>query len=156
MRATFVVCFTPCVLTPRAMSIITGLNVMPNTGTYGGGDPLPAGETFTVGEMVVLLLVILLGAVLWAYVMASMVDVIANSDPETTAFRNTLDSLNRFLRLHSLPVRKPGLCAEIREYFHQTKHLQRARAHDRLYHMMSPTLQLGIARAVHAKWLEVP
>ena len=97
----------------------------------------------------------LLGALIWAYVIASFVDIIINYDPDSRAFRNALDALNRFLNLHSMPQENPKCCAAIRDYFHHTKHLFRARSHASLYALMSPTMQGTVVRQIpwHSLWI---
>ena len=49
-----------------------------------------------------------------------------NSDPEGTEFRVTMDQLNRFMRMVEAPAE---MRTRLREYFHQTKHLQQALAY---------------------------
>lgn len=77
------------------------------------------------------------------------------ADRERKLFRNALDSLNRFLRTHNLPKDNPKLCVQLREFFHSSMHLHRARAHTSLYALMSPAMQGTVVNQipVHTKWM---
>ena len=55
-----------------------------------------------------------------------------------------MDDLNKLLRNQKVPH---GLRHRLREYFHQTHHLMRARARTHLMQQMSPMLQVGRGRA---------
>ena len=151
------VCTPPFVLWLQcaywAMGIITGLNVYPPRGLgvhvpiYSLTNP-GVEEGLSDSEMVVQLCVMLAGALVWAYVLASFVDIIINMSPERKEFRNSLDSLNRFLHLHNFPADHPQLCIEMREHFQSSMHLHRERANMSLYKLMSPKLQGRIVRQV--------
>ena len=137
-----------------ALCIITGTNMLPGRGKY---LPISAGvERFTDSEMIVLFILNTIGALTWAYILASFVDVITNFDPDTRAFRNSIDSLNRFLDQHGLPTTDPKLCQSVREYFHHSMHLHRAQAQLHLFRSMSPTMQGTIVRQIplHSKWIK--
>jgi len=56
------------------------------------------------------------GALLWGYVTATWVGVITNMNPELRWFRETLDSLNAFMAMHSLPKE---MRIRLREYSQQ-------------------------------------
>ena len=58
------------------------------------------------------------------------------------AFARAQDDLNNFMHQKSLP---PEMQRRLREYFHQTKHLQMANAQRHLFLMMSPSLQGEVA-----------
>ena len=63
----------------------------------------------------------LVGSLIWANLIANFCGVTTNSDPDGTEFRVTMDYLNRFLHLVNAPL---DMRTRLREYFHQTKHLQ--------------------------------
>jgi hypothetical protein len=92
----------------------------------------------------------LLGGMLWGAVIATFCGVIANLDPAGTEFRTTMDNLNRFMSQQCLPQQ---MRQQLREYFHQTRHLQIARANKLLIENMSPMLQGLVVWKVNEKWL---
>ena len=61
-----------------------------------------------------------------------------------------VDNLNRFMSLQGLPQQ---MRQQLREYFHQTRHLQIARANKALIENMSPMLQGLVVWKVNEKWL---
>ena len=60
-----------------------------------------------------MILLFITGALVWAYVLASFVDIIINIQPERKEFRNALDSLNRFLHTHNIHQDNPKLCVQV-------------------------------------------
>jgi len=96
------------------------------------------------------LILMLLGGMIWGSVIATFCGVVANLDPAGTEFRTTMDNLNRFMALQGLPQ---DMKQSLREYFHQTKHLQLARANKVLIENMSPMLQGQVVWKVNEKWL---
>ena len=75
----------------------------------------------------------------------------ATLNPALTEFRCTMDALNRFMHAHDIP---PQMQRRLREYFHQTKHLQMANSQRHLFHMMSPALQGEVAWTANEEWLK--
>ena len=104
--------------------------------SIGYGDiRAPDGNTH---EQVFATILMLLGGMIWGMIIATFCGVISNLDPAGTEFRTTMDNLNRFMALQGLPQE---MRQSLREYFHQTKHLQIARANKLLIENMSPMLQ---------------
>ena len=62
----------------------------------------------------------LMGSFAWGNVIATFCGVIATLNPADTEYRHLMDELNRFVRMQGLLEMRRCL----REYFHQTKHLQ--------------------------------
>jgi hypothetical protein len=58
-----------------------------------------------------------------------------------------MDDLNRFLSLHNVPS---DLRRRLREYLHQTRHLQVAASSRELLSLLSPQLQVRQSAALHA------
>ena len=102
-------------------------------------------------EQVVTALLMMLGGFLWGQVIGTFCGVIATFDPHGGEFRRNMDDLNVFMTNKKLPV---DMCRRLREYFHQTKHLQMSNAQNHLYRMMSPSLQGEVAWAANRRWLE--
>ena len=61
---------------------------------------------------------------LWGNIIANFCGVISTLNPDLAEFRRTMDSLNRFMTAQAVPQE---MKLRLREYFHQTQHLQRAR-----------------------------
>ena len=93
----------------------------------------------------------LIGSMLWAYIIATFCGMIAMMNPTGAAFRNTIDDLNRFMELQAL---EPEMKRRLREYFHQTKHLQIAQANRKLLAKMSPALAGEVAVKTSERWLK--
>ena len=102
-------------------------------------------------EQAVATMLMLFGSMLWAYIIATFCGMIAMMNPTGAAFRNTIDDLNRFMELQAL---EPEMKRRLREYFHQTKHLQIAQANRKLYAKMSPALAGEVAVKTSERWLK--
>ena len=63
--------------------------------------------------------------------------------PPGAEFRRNMDDLNHFMHQKHLP---PDMRRRLREYFHQTKHLQMSNAQQHLFRLMSPSLQARARR----------
>jgi len=97
-------------------------------------DVVPA----TYYECAIVALMQLLGATLWAYVIASACAVFATLDPAQIEYRQTIDALNYFCREQVLPS---DLRVRLREYFRNTAHVIRAQRYDVLLDKMSVRLR---------------
>ena len=106
--------------------------------SIGYGDVLPA----TFEEQGWMTLFMLLGGVVWAYIIGSFCGVVATLDLHTTEFRQTMDELNHFMSKEDID---PGLRRDLRAYFHQARSLQEAHASKRLLERMSPMLKGMVA-----------
>lgn len=80
-------------------------------------------------------------------------EVVANANPELSDFRHTMDDLNRLLHLNSgfIPV---NVRQRVREYFHQTKHIQVASAGTRVIDQLSPELQGEVVLLINQHWIK--
>ena len=92
----------------------------------------------------------LLGGLLWGYVIASLVEVFSRWHPDASVFTKTMGDLNRFVHLYALPTE---MRQRLREYFLQTQHLRSTLAHRNLLAMMSPSLQSEVMFAAHGRAL---
>ena len=137
-----------------AFSLIGGLDTLPPRGTAAPLPPPRDGEGLTPSETVVLIVLMVGGALIWANVVATFVDIAVNAETEDRAHRNALDKLNRFLNLHNLPAEHPKLCQHLREYFQKSIHVHRARVHDSLYQLMSPRMRATVVGKIpwQQKW----
>ena len=110
-----------------------------------------AHDGFNQVEDVLSVLIALIGFIFETISIAVIVSVVSGADPDKTEFHNTMDNLNGFMKSESLPgeMRK-----QLREYFHQTKHLQVARANKVLIENMSPMLQGQVVWKINERWLK--
>ena len=91
------------------------------------------------------------GGMIWGTVIAVFCGVLANMDPKGTEFKRTMDNLNSFMSEQGLPNE---MRVKLREYFHQTRHLQVARSNKELISMMSPMLQGKVVWEINQRWLK--
>ena len=70
------------------------------------------------GETVVVCTMVLVGVLLWAYVLSQFCDMATNSSPGNTEFKQLLDGLNEYLAAHYIP---PSMHHRLREYLHEQK-----------------------------------
>lgn len=117
------------------------------TGT-GGTDFYPA--EFSLTETAVVTSLVLLGALIWTQVLAAFCDIATNSDPAQVEFRRTLDDLNRFCASENLPTH---LRRELRQYFHQSKHVAATQSAANVIYKLSASLQAEVVLRVHSSWL---
>ena len=117
--------------------------------SIGYGDI--AAPTDNAWEQAWVAFLMLMGGMLWGYVIATFCGVISNLDPAGTEWRNTMDNLNNFMTQQGLPQ---PMKQQLREYFHQTRHLQMARANTVLIANMSPMLQGLVVWKINEKWLK--
>uniref|UniRef100_A0A7S2H6D1 Ion transport domain-containing protein n=1 Tax=Haptolina brevifila TaxID=156173 RepID=A0A7S2H6D1_9EUKA len=80
------------------------------TGT-GGTDAYPSAQS--EGETFVVMVLVLLGALLWTYILSKFCDVAINSDPALTFYRQRLDDLNHFIKVNRVPL---DMALRLREY----------------------------------------
>ena len=104
-----------------------------------------------ISEQVVNTFLMLLGATLWGHVIGTFCGVVANMNPRAAEFNSRMDDLNRFVSAHQLDSE---LRRRLREYLHQTKHLQMFAASKELLILLSPALQGEVTWAVNKRWLE--
>ena len=116
--------------------------------SIGYGD-LAATPRNTV-EQAIAVMLMLFGAMAWGQVIATFCRIIANMDPESNDFSRRMDDLNRFMRKEMLPA---DMRRRLREYFHQTRHLQVHAANRTLLQMLSPTLQGEVVWCTNEGWL---
>ena len=106
--------------------------------------------TFLNHETVSLVVLVLCGAGMWAYVTARFVEVIANSNPDQAHFRNQIDDLNRFASFHSLPEE---MRRRLRAYQFERYQVQLAEARKRVFGHFSEELQEEVAWEINGQWL---
>ena len=119
--------------------IITGL---------GGTDYYPSQDNV---ETIIVTALVVLGALMWAKVLATFCDLATNSDPSFLEYRQAIDDLNRFCRNHGFA---PELKRRLRQYFQQRKHVMLAKSASGVIRKMSTSLQIEVVMLVHSHWLD--
>ena len=102
------------------------------------------------GEQVCCVCMMLIGSLLFAYLVGSFCGLAANLSPDTVRFRQDLTDLNKFLTANSIPA---VLRYQLREYMHQTLHLRHAATGTRLLGDLAPRLRNEVALKIHERWL---
>jgi len=102
-------------------------------------------------EQAVGVVLMLSGGMIWGTVIAVFCGVLTNMDPKGTEFKRTMDDLNSFMSEQGI-ARK--MRVELREYFHQTRHLLVADSNKGLISMMSPMLQEDVVWQINQRWLK--
>eukprot|EP00325_Prymnesiales_sp_UTEX-LB-985_P022207 CAMPEP_0174726532 /NCGR_PEP_ID=MMETSP1094-20130205/47993_1 /TAXON_ID=156173 /ORGANISM="Chrysochromulina brevifilum, Strain UTEX LB 985" /LENGTH=359 /DNA_ID=CAMNT_0015928129 /DNA_START=131 /DNA_END=1206 /DNA_ORIENTATION=- len=93
----------------------------------------------------------LIGSLVFAYLVGSFCGLAANLSPDVVSFRQDLTDLNRFLKLNAIPT---SLRYRLREYMHQTVFLRRAATGNRLLSELAPKLRNEAALCFNGKWLQ--
>ena len=104
--------------------------------SVGYGDITPK----NTDEMLLCTIYLMLGAIVWAYIIGNAVTIISTGDPEMIEHYQTMDSLNRYVEEKSLP--KP-LQQRLRRFFNQRKELSRQNQHQHLLEKLSPQLMVS-------------
>ena len=133
----------PWVLIPALFNLLLfgGLYYAAATITsIGYGDITPTHHN--VGETLMAVLLMFSSCVAWAHLIGVFSGVVSTFNPERNAFREKMDSLNRFILRENFPK---SLSLKMREYFHQSQHLNKAASYQRLTSRMSPKLQGEVA-----------
>jgi len=122
------------------------VTMRPNSASSDGLDH----SWYTTSETAVLVSCLFLGSVLWAYVTSCLVDIIVNTDPDATNFRNFLDDVNRFVGFFKLDRR---LAMQLRAYAHERRITMMADSRSSVVSSFSPKLQALVAWESHKEWL---
>jgi len=108
-------------------------------------------EGFDVWEQIIFAFLTAIGALVWGQVIGTVVSVVANANSDVTWFRSTMDELNQFMHLYSLPQETR---MRLREYFTQSRHVRHGQQRKRILKQMSPLLQGEVALAINSRWLK--
>ena len=116
--------------------------------SIGYGD-IVATPLHTV-EQVVCVCMMLIGSLLFAYLVGSFCGLAGNLSPDVMRFRQDLTDLNKFLSTANIPN---SLRYELREYMHHGQALRRAQTAKRLLGDFAPKLRNEVALQLNEKWL---
>lgn len=115
--------------------------------TVGFGDVTPQTDL----ECVVCTMGIVLGSVLWAYILSSLLDVLNRMNPHRMDFERTIDELNRMMHDHSLP---DALRNDVRHYFYECQDLWKLQRRGALVQRMSRSLKGRVTLALNGEWIQ--
>ena len=101
-------------------------------------------------EQAVAVVLMLVTASAWAYVIGTIAGVYSTLNPNLVQYRNTMDTLNYFMRERQLPK---DMRIMLREYFHNARHMLEANDDEDLLAKMSPLLKGTVAVAANSIWL---
>uniref|UniRef100_A0A7S2MDU8 Cyclic nucleotide-binding domain-containing protein n=1 Tax=Haptolina brevifila TaxID=156173 RepID=A0A7S2MDU8_9EUKA len=102
------------------------------------------------GEQAICTTLMILGGIIWGYVIGTFCGTIANLSPATREFRHNMDDLNTYMAANHFDS---SLQARLREYFFRARHIYDASNQSRLLSMMSPALQSEAVLMANSKWL---
>ena len=102
-------------------------------------------------EMLVATLLMLLSGLVWSHVMATVVGIVSMSDPDETAFRATMDSLNGYMNRELVPSE---LRQRAREYFQKSKHVRKTDTRNSLLELMPYSLQAELVLFTSRVWID--
>ena len=114
---------------------------------FGGLEATPGNGM----EMFWATMLMLISGLVWSHVMGTVVSMVTMADPAETDFRQTMDSLNAYMRRELI---HPELRQRAREYFQKSKHLQRSDAAADLLERMPYSLQAEFVLSTSKQWLE--
>ena len=89
-------------------------------------------------EYVVYAFMMMFGSIVWAWVIAALCGILATLNPHSTAFQNTMDELEYFMRERNFPMAHK---VRLRDFFRQTQDFSRLKSYDSLMVKMSVQLR---------------
>jgi hypothetical protein len=115
--------------------------------SIGYGDFTPQRmEEYMVG-----IICMLLGGIMWAYIIGNLCATMGALDPIEMNYRTRYDQLNNMLDEHDLPT---GMRIKTRDYFRESKQLMKAGAQSELMEMVSTALRGEVSQKMtHYKYL---
>ena len=90
---------------------------------------------------------VLVGTLIWAHILSSLVDIASNADPGYIEFRQQLDGINHFISTHEIPEH---LGRRLRECMLNQKERVQSRWFEKGIPTLSPALQVELMLHVHA------
>ena len=89
-------------------------------------------------EYVIYAMMMMFGSLVWAWVIASLCGILATLNPHGTAFQNTMDELEYFMRERNFPMQHR---VRLRDFFRQTQDFARLNSYNTLMVKMSTQLR---------------
>jgi len=98
-------------------------------------------------EMLLCTVYLLLGAVVWAYIIGNAVTIISTGDPDLIEHFQTMDSLNKYIKEKSLPE---PIQLRLRRFFRNRREMTKQNANQNLLNMLSPKLMEDVCESTAA------
>ena len=117
--------------------------------SVGYGDV--AATAFNTAEQVICCLMMLVGGVIWSFLIGTFCGIAANLTPGVAEFRDSLSQLNQLMDSHDLP---PLMRFRLREYMHESEHLRAADSYTQIVSRLSPAMQGEMAWTCNKTWLQ--
>lgn len=118
----------------------------------GGAEPEMGMHSSATAEQATYILVLLFTQGINAIVLGTFTTVLLTGSPGKIAFQTNMDALNRFMASQGARINKP-MRRRLREYFHQSRHLQVAATNADLLQNLSPGLQAELAWKTNKRWV---
>jgi len=115
--------------------------------TIGYGDVIATTDT----ERWFSVLIQLVGASLYAYIVGVASGIVASMNKEKMHFQETMDELNDFMEDQGL---SDDLTVRLREFFNHSRGMEKLRVYNNLLSRMSPGLRGEVAMLAYGKMLE--
>jgi len=119
----------------------------------GGGEPETYMHSNASTEQVVYIIVLILTQCINAFVMATFTTILLTGAPGKIIFQTNMDALNRYMSSQGSRINGPTR-RRLREYFHQSRHLQVAATNTELLTHFSPSLQAELAWRANRRWVQ--
>ena len=114
--------------------------------TIGYGDVVAK----THGERVLVIVCMIIGAGVYAYIVGAVCGIVASMDEVTTQYHQRMDNLNSFMEESSLPHE---LRVRLRGFFQHTRSLLRHDYYKQIILAMSPELRGNVTVYLNASWI---
>lgn len=128
--------------------IICGYWATTTVTTIGYGDIANPGTPL---ERALSVLVMLCGALVWAYIIGGVTAVVSSFNVEDLEFSEQMDQLNQYMDSKHMDLK---LRNRLRKFFRHRRSLEQEENHMALLEKMSPTLRGEVARSVSKEWLQ--
>ena len=115
--------------------------------TIGYGDVVAK----TQGERVLVIVCMIIGAGVYAYIVGAVCGIVASMDEVTTQYHQRMDNLNAFMEESSLPHE---LRLKLRGFFQHTRSLLRHDYYRQIIMAMSPELRGSVTVYLNAAWIQ--
>ena len=102
-------------------------------------------------EYIVITMMMIIGSMVWAWVIGSLCGILATLNPHGTAFQNLMDELNHFMRINNF---SGDHRVRLREFFRQTQDYNRIHGYDKLLLKMSAQLRGDTALVIGTATLD--
>jgi len=119
----------------------------------GGAEPSMGMSAHATTEQMVYIAILIFTQAVNAWVLATFTTVLLTSAPEQLAFQNRIDGLNAFMRENRSTI-TPAMRQRLREYLHESRHVQKGANHTKILQSLSPALQAEIAWKLNRRWVE--